>query len=497
MRDQLAVDTKLARQAAESTVANAIAKANAQMRGHARMHPNLAPHNPHLQFHHPTNTTSPATDSDPSLNSSTPPASSLSSATPKSNDDKSGPVHLSPTQLFKDMKDLLQKKAEQTSRAQNPDFVPKKPAPSMPPQHEMPVVSNPEARLHTHAALQQTAQPDQRVHHPVSQSSAPLSQQFSPPQSSALTAFDVDAATFQLAGTRIDEPEASPITTDTPALATLEVGLVVPSASQDLMPSNMSLSESLAEGIDIHALQFSMDDAKNARKQRADDIDKVLNSAGTSGALSHHCTLSPSFANQMFDSARLNNGKNSASVSRSFSFLFKSGAPFASRENSMDFRKCDLGGGKREMSMDMIRRDISMDLLFSRRIGSQERIDGELVRDMSIDCFGNSLRNTNRDFSMDMQFPTDSNPAQSGAVLELGAFTDDVAFGLPFHGLQQSRADLNSANEGRDAKFPRSKIGMSQDDLMVHVLANQGAHQQYRRNVNGSIEDLRELKMPF
>ncbi|CAN8065749.1 unnamed protein product [Agarophyton chilense] len=394
--------------------------------------------------------------------------------------------------------------------------------------HHLPPPSNPLQQMHHHSAMQQQQQ-QQRTraaaralplppHHQHQQQQQQQQQQhqqqqqsiFNTPESDPLNAFDVDVATFQLAGTRIDETDPAPSSSEQPRqhqhqhqhqqpARALHVSLLA-SPSQEIMPSNMTLSDSLSNGLDVHASQLASDAAKNQRKQLADDIDKVLNSAGMSVGLPNHCTISPpSTANQhMFDAlSRPNNGKNSASVSRSVSFMLKNNAPFASRENSMDFRKGEFGA-KRDMSMDMIRRDISMDLLSSRRIGSQERIDSELVRDMSIEFFGSSLRNANRDFSMEMQFPADSGGAQSGAMFELGALADDVVFGQAFLALPTpSKPDFGAAADARDGRLPRSRTGMSQDDLMVHVLANQGPHQQYRRNVNGSVEDLRELKMPF
>lgn len=213
--------------------------------------------------------------------------------------------------------------------------------------------------------------------------------------------------------------------------------------------------------------------------------------------LSIDYAISP-IASQVFDNVRTNNGRFPTSVSRSLSSLFKVGAPFGSRENSMDFRRGEFGG-KREMSIELLGRDVSMDFLFAKKMGSQGSVEGgDLVRDMSVDCFTNPLRSTNRDVSMEMQFPHGFNAGQSGSALEFG-WVDDIAFGVPSQGIQSLRNDHSSGHEGRERKLTKSKIGMSQDDLMIPLLSHQNAHGPYRRNCNGStsIEDFRELKMPF
>lgn len=188
----------------------------------------------------------------------------------------------------------------------------------------------------------------------------------------------------------------------------------------------------------------------------------------------------------------------------------KSAGPFASRDNSMEFRRGHLGLSKREMSIDMMWRDVSMDLMCARKMGSHERmLDSELTRDMSLEFFGNSLRSANRDFSMEMQFPQDSRVLPRGASLELGAFTDDAVHGFSFPGVQSLRdephlskdqpngaADVRvSQPNNSESRLFRSKIGMSADDLKVHMYGQ--TTPLYRRGINGSIEDFQQLKHPF
>ena len=386
--------------------------------------------------------------------------------------DNSSPVHLSPQQLFVDMKNLMeqQKAASRTDVAGNVvpiDLVNGKKVPEM-------------------NAMADTNSADSSAAAAAAASAANV---------------DVDSATFQLAGAKIDERNAEQNAQSHPiqenASAFDAASMLTSSREMDVsnaMMTNMSaqssdLGISLNMGTDEHSLM-------SARKKRADDIDKVLNSAGnvpTTGAQSQY-SLPQSNSQHAFDALRLGNSRLSGSVSRSFSFL-KMGVPFASRENSMEFRRNSIFSGKRDMSIEMMKRDVSMDLIASKRMGSHDLLpDSELPRDMSLDCFGGALRGANRDFSMEMQIP-------QGSRLELGALTDDVVFGLSNVSASppvttESQRDPGTAMS--DSRIYRSKFGKSSDDLTGHMLGNTN-HQQpyYRRAINGSIEDFREIRLPF
>lgn len=323
----------------------------------------------------------------------------------------------------------------------------------------------------------------------------------------AQNSFDVDSATYQLAETKINAD--NPTSLHKPVVTFDDNNIIYPVDRHMEAHSDVPFSDNVS-GLPNVSLQPSddVDGGKRARKQRADQIDKVLNSAGTSQPLSNQMFVSPGNSHQ-FDGFRFGNGRISASVSRSFSFLMKTGGLLSSREGSMEFRKGCLNGGNREMSIEMLRRDFSMELVSHARKPSRDHFESELPRDMSIDFFGNTLRSTSRDFSMEMQFPPETRTGQRGASLELGAFADDMIEGVGFsfanlHGPKDDHgkelAGLSPSGEygnASEARLMRSKIGRSQDDLMLHMMGNQAPMPIHRRSINGSIEDFREFRHPF
>ena len=315
---------------------------------------------------------------------------------------------------------------------------------------------------------------------------------------SAQGALDVDAATFQLAEAKIDEGGES-AAAQQPAQSGFGAHRIPTSASREMevsapMSSLPHASSEMTLGLPI---PLQSDESKTAQKQRADDIDKVLNSAGGATHLPSPYMIS-SASNQHFDNFRLGMSRIPSSMSGSFSFHTKNGGHFASRENSIEFRRGQFLG-KRDRSVDMMRRDNSLDLMCPRKPGSHELgHESELPRDMSSEFFGNSLQGAGRDFSMEMQFPQ----VPQGAKLEMGALTDDVPLGFVGSGQQATREEFAkgyaSYGPNADSRLHHSKIGMSQDDLMVHMYGNQQIAQPlYRRAINGSIEDFRELRHPF
>lgn len=328
------------------------------------------------------------------------------------------------------------------------------------------------------------------------------------PQHVQQNGFDVDAATYQLAGTRLDGEEAN--------LAALrrqqqqdgyENSTIMHSVSRDMDVSSTGLTfaESAVDvGLSNGSVQLQQQQlvGTNTRKERADHVDNFLNAQPLSSQ-----PFSPPASSQMFDTFRTTNGKAPSTISPSFSFLMKGG--FASRESSMEFRRNNLNGGKREMSIEILKRDFSMDLGNIARKPSGDQSGGELPRDMSIDFLGKTLSAANRDFSMEMQFPQQQVNGQRGAAVELGAFGDDTGEGegLSFFQRGQSREDLarelsilgsaQQTEQNRQGGMARSKIGRSQDDLMIHMMGNQANMPIHRRGINGSIEDFREVLHPF
>lgn len=306
---------------------------------------------------------------------------------------------------------------------------------------------------------------------------------------------DVDAATFQLAGTKIGSESGSAVQSHD---GFAQSGRIVPSSSAEMDVGGAG------DPAQSHVADSDLGKSESEMKQRADHIDSVLNNAGISQPLSGPTFALPGSSHNL-DNFRLGTGKLPPSISRSLSFMLRNGAPFASRESSMEFRRNNVLTGMREMSIDkMLRRDFSMDPMPAKKPGSREQIETELPRDMSIDfSFGNALRSTSRDFSMEMQFPHEARLAPHGAALELGALGDDLGevAGFAFGGGQGVRGEPGKegfTNEhhflGNDARLTRSKIGVSQDDLMVHIYTgHQGPGALHHRGLSGSTEDFREL----
>lgn len=376
---------------------------------------------------------------------------------------------LSPEQLFVDMRNLMVRQQKAASR-----------------RADTPINPGNSAGPLQFATPQGAGKKDNALQTPPNSRGAPAS-------------VDVDAATYQLAGTRIDEGETATIHPVQGNAAAFDAASMLAASSRemDVGSSIMPMPNQGTElGIALH-LSAEEPDMKS-RKQRADDIDKVLNGAGISPQMQNQYAISQTNNQQIFDQFRVGNGRICGSVSRSFSFLMKTGGPFASRENSMEFRRNAFNAGKRDMSIEMMRRDPSLDLMASKRMGSLELLpESELPRDMSIDFFGNSLRGAGRDFSMEMQM----SQVPQGARLELGALPDDVVFGFanpsPSPQVLYGEAGKEVAMPVTDSRVYRSKFGKSSDDLTGHMLGNNQQQPYYRRAINGSIEDFREIRLPF
>lgn len=554
-----------AKAAADMAVAHAQAKASAQMKGHIESNnPQLPTENPRqhapdvmseqiipgmsprLSQGSAASAQSIGVDTQRMLEQPAVdvPASSVSSAQTAQSVPEQAVVRdvphgqLSPAQLFMDMKAMInvQKKTEQSSRGQpQPETPHKKPdvavqhvpgassgAPNVPVSSiamssaPMSAVSAPHIPV-SHVQTPHVPIPNGPVssfpvpHAPpvnhahgsaVSQTSVPASHFVPPPHSR----FDVDSATYRLAGTKIGAGERAALSKrQYQSSIHVDEAAIMRSAPKDVEVGapHLSLGPDASVADVLQSMPVATDDGENGkrtRKQRADDIDKVLNSAGASAALNNAHAMA---SNQglSFDMVKPGNGRISASVSRSFSFLMKTGGPFASRENSMEFRRSQFNAGKREMSIDMMRRDISMDMMCSKKMGSHELLldaEAAIPRDMSIDFLGNALKNTNRDFSMEMQFPQDARVSPRGASLELGTFADEFGFALP--GSQHTReeqATMDLRGSAPDSRLMRSRFGPSTDDLMVHMMGNPQPAPLYRRGINGSIEDFRDLNHPF
>lgn len=299
--------------------------------------------------------------------------------------------------------------------------------------------------------------------------------------------FGVDAAASQLAETRIQR-KGKPVHNMKNDEPNDDENSIMRSISRDF--GNVV---SFSNTVDI----FGDDASKGDRKQKADHIDRMLNGVCSSQPFTGNSFLTPSISQQFGLSS--SGGRLPTSISRSLSF-FKNSGPLASRDSSMEFKKGYLSGGVREMSIDLMRRDVSMELLNGTRKASRDHIDTELSRDMSIDCFGNALRSTGRDFSMEMQFPPEARAGQRGSGLELGSFTEDIAFSYSNFAKEEPTKELEGGigqtdGSGSDARLPRSKIGRSQDDLALHLMGN--PLPLHRHGINGSIEDFRDIKHPF
>lgn len=335
---------------------------------------------------------------------------------------------------------------------------------------------------------------------------------------------DVDAATYQLAGTRLEGGEVSAVAAASAAMRrqnqspTYDNSNIMRTDSRDMDVGSTTLSFSgsgtdsvvLATGKEQMQHQQQqlprpnqpenqdLEDGKDAKKVRADHVDNFLNGQPASFSFPAN--------GQMFDAFQLANGKIPPSISQSFSFIMKGGP---SRESSMEFRKNTLNGGNRDMSIDFLKRDFSMELVNQVRKSSGDQVSSELPRDMSVDFLGRALSQANRDFSMEMQFPQNQSHMQRGTGIELGVFGEYEGEGqLSFLHNGQSREDLNRefvsagstgqhGEQSRPGSVMRSKIGQSQDDLMIHTLGNQANLPNRRRGINGSIEDFREVLHPF
>lgn len=315
---------------------------------------------------------------------------------------------------------------------------------------------------------------------------------------------DVETTTYQLAGARIASEDVCNGTYPEGDMMRSSSRDIIRCASRDMdvMGSSLPMSASFKDSAEMNN---SANDDNTRRKQRADDIDKVLNSAGSSAPLMNNSLSTPVHTHSL-DHFRPGNGRLPASLSRSFSFLRScGGGPLGSREGSMEFRKGHFGSGVRDMSVELLKRDFSMELMQVKKIGSQEPIgETELPRDMSIDCFGSSFRTGNRDMSIEMQLGSTMLPR--GASVQFGTFGDDGPLSFAFHSAAAGLRDDHSKDASGhtpDGRLTRSRIVPSADDLMIHVNSSgvqvpvQTSMSQYRRGMHGSIEDFRDIKHPF
>lgn len=425
---------------------------------------------------------------------------------------------LSPEQLFVNMKEMImvQRKNGQSNRSQAPTssangtpstFV-HVPEQSDSRHHELPADSSnhaiPISQIPVSVNRNQTLAPE---HMAKGMDVTPAGGEQSYEQNGAATVpsntNDVDQTTYQLAETRIGAGNVRGASYGDELMRSASRDLMQQSSSREMFQASSSremdvtgslpLSISFKDGTELH-LSSSDELGKTLRKQRADDIDKVLNGTTLS-------STNPMSNNaQVLEQFRLGNGRLPASISGSYSFVRGSGGPFGSREGSMEFRtKNQFGSGGRDMSVELFKREPSMELMHPKKVGSQEGIgeSSELARDMSIDCFGSSFRNTTRDMSIEMQFGTNNLPR--GASIQLGTFGDDGPSGIPQSHSNGTNGLLPSASDGR---MGRTKIPSSSDDICVNinnvqVPSAQGYLSQYRRGINGSIEDFREVKHPF
>lgn len=335
---------------------------------------------------------------------------------------------------------------------------------------------------------------------------------------------DLESTTNRLAGTKIGNEEVSVIRHIGRNDEYTGGSVILRSSSRDMdvsCPSSMGLSTSFKDASELHdcngvtdciisgsgscngtGISGSQSGDVLRRKKQADDIDKVLNGACSSAQLAIH-SLSVPLNTHTMEQFRVTNGRLSESISRSFSFL-RGGGAFGSREGSMEFRKGNFASGVRDMSIEIMKRDFSMELVSSRKVGSQDPIGGEgdIPRDMSVEFFGGPLRNGSRDMSLEL--PVDSRALPCGSSIRLGTFGDDCAMGFLYqHNAAPDREEGTKESGSGDAtRTSRLKVGASSDDLMVHInngatASMQGGWNQYRRELNGSVDDFRDLKHPF
>lgn len=335
---------------------------------------------------------------------------------------------------------------------------------------------------------------------------------------------DLETTTHRLAGTRIGNEDAYVMRHMEENGEYTGGSGILRSSSRDMdvsCPSNMALSDSFKDGSELHdcngvtgclvqgngtcngaIASGSQPGDVLRRKKQADDIDKVLNEACSSAHMSIHSVSLPLNGHAM-EQFRITNGRIPNSISRSFSFL-RGGGTFGSREGSMEFRKGQFASGARDMSIEIMKRDFSMELVGAKKIGSQDPlgVEGDIPRDMSVEFFGGPLRTGSRDMSLEL--PVDSRTLPRGSSIRLGTFGDDCAMGFLYQhtGSCEREDSVKESGHGDAMRTSRSKGGASSDDLMVHVnngstVSAQGGWSQYRRGLNGSIEDFPDLKTPF
>lgn len=335
---------------------------------------------------------------------------------------------------------------------------------------------------------------------------------------------DLESTTNRLAGTRIGNEDVCGLRSIDGSGEYTGGPEILRSSSRDMdvsCPSSMALSTSFKDASELHdcngvigcmiqgngtcngtSIAGSQSGDVLRRKKQADDIDKVLNGACGSGQLAVH-SLSVPLNTQTMEQFRVTNGRLSESISRSFSFL-RGGGSFGSREGSMEFRKGNFASGVRDMSIEIMKRDFSMELVGSRRIGSQDLlgVESEMQRDMSVEFLGAPLRHGSRDMSLEL--PVDSRALPCGSSIRLGTFGDDCAMGFLYQqaGTADREDGAKECNSGDALRSSRLKVGTSSDDLLLHInngstATMQGGWSQYRREPNGSIEDFRDLKTPF
>ncbi|CDF77568.1 unnamed protein product [Chondrus crispus] len=361
-----------------------------------------------------------------------------------------GQGQLTPAQLVVNMKAMyeVQQKSTQQSR---PTHIPTPQLISQPNPHDVPQEQHHHQPTHHQPTHHHRDEQFQRLHDhhhgdavqdkkglSVSGAMPPLHQFAAHASHSQQNTIDVDAATYQLAGTRLEGEEVSAVAAASAAMRrqnqspTYDNSNIMRTDSTDMDVGSTTLSFS-GSGTDSVALATGkeqlqqqqlrrpnqpenqdLEDGKDAKKVRADHVDNFLNGQPASFSFPAN--------GQMFDAFQLPNGKIPPSISQSFSFIMKGGP---SRESSMEFRKNTLNGGNRDMSIDFLKRDLSMELVSQVRKSSGDQVSSELPRDMSVDFLGRALSQANRDFSMEMQFPQNHllNLAGKGMSMSHPAFT--------------------------------------------------------------------------
>lgn len=333
---------------------------------------------------------------------------------------------------------------------------------------------------------------------------------------------DIETATHRLAGTRIGNEDVCAIRhMEANGEYTSGSGILFRSSSRDMdvscaasmVPEAVSKSyKDIGEfhdcvepaGCPIAGVSESRsreDMRRTLRKQRADDIDKVLNEGYGSAQSALH-PMSVCLNPLTTEHFRPLNGRLSESISRSFSFLRNGGGSFGSRDGSMEFRS-HFASGVRDMSIEL-KRDFSMELVGAKKVGSQDPIGGEcdIPRDMSVEFFGGPLRHGSREMSLEL--PVDSRILPRGASVRLGTFSDDGAMGFTFQSSSHCEREdgQKESGDGDGVRSSQSKVGIATDDLMAHVNTNgtgpsQRGWNQYQAGFNDSIEDFRELRNSF